>query len=348
MSRRVRVVLLGVAAILLLGSLAIGGWIVHNLGALERDMAAVREAGFVEKTVTIDGVTIHYGEGPDHGPPLLLLHGQASDWKSYARVLPALAEHYHVLAPDIHGHGGTDRTPDKYSAGAIGRDLAAFIREVIGQPAVVAGHSSGGLLAVWLAANEPELVRAVILEDPPLFTTLFPRAEQTWNYVDLATTTHRFLQSGESDFVVYAIEHGKFFSLFGGLRDRMIESAEAQRAEDPAQPISFWYMPAVMNDLLRSMERYDPRFGQTFYDGSWNEGLGDHAQALSRIHAPTELLHANWIVDDEGILRGAMDDQDARRARDALPNVRFHRVDSGHGIHLEEPEAFVEIVMAAR
>jgi pimeloyl-ACP methyl ester carboxylesterase len=58
---------------------------------------------------------------------------------------------------------------------------------VIGETAVVSGHSSGGLLAVWLAANAPDTVRGVILEDPPLFTTTLPRAEKTWNYVDLAT-----------------------------------------------------------------------------------------------------------------------------------------------------------------
>lgn len=66
---------------------------------------------------------------------------------------------------------------------------------MISQPVVVSGHSSGGQLAAWLAGHRPDLISAVVLEDPPLFTTLLPRAKQTWNWVDLATTCHDFLES---------------------------------------------------------------------------------------------------------------------------------------------------------
>jgi hypothetical protein len=52
-----------------------------------------------------------------------------------------------------------------------------------------------------LAANHPDLVRGVVLEDPPFFTTMLPRVEKTWNYVDLATGAHTFLASDEEDFV---------------------------------------------------------------------------------------------------------------------------------------------------
>src|SRR5690606_14333560 len=99
-------------------------------------------AGFVEKDVTVGGSRIHYAEGPDNGPALLLIHGQIMDWTSYARVLPDLAEEYHVFVVDCHGHGKSDKDPRKYSARAMGRDLAQFIRQVIGEPAVVSGHSS--------------------------------------------------------------------------------------------------------------------------------------------------------------------------------------------------------------
>jgi pimeloyl-ACP methyl ester carboxylesterase len=57
------------------------------------------------------------------------------------------------------------------TAGQIGNDLVNFIETVIGEPVYVTGNSSGGLLTVWLAANRPDLVKAVVLEDPPLFSS---------------------------------------------------------------------------------------------------------------------------------------------------------------------------------
>ncbi len=92
----------------------------------------------------IGPVTLNYAEGPDNGPPLLLLHAQHMDWYSYSRVLPDLSKSFHVFAVSYHGHGKT-RAPVEYmNAAHIGADLAAFIRSVIKEPAYVSGNSSGG------------------------------------------------------------------------------------------------------------------------------------------------------------------------------------------------------------
>ncbi|MCA9954238.1 MAG: alpha/beta hydrolase [Anaerolineales bacterium] len=337
-------IILGIlATILALIGLGIGGFIFHTLTYFRRSMTAVFRAGFTEKQVSINGSTIHYAEGPANGPPLLLIHGQAVDWQNYARVLPALAAHYHIFAVDCYGHGRSACAPEKYSAAALGQDLAQFIREVVGETAVVSGHSSGGLLAVWLAANALELVRGVVLEDPPLFTTTLPRATKTWNYVDLATTAHNFLASGETDFVAYNAQHSKLFTLFKGLQPKLTKTILDYRAKHPNDPVKVFYMPPVLNELLRGLNNYDPRFGQAFYDGSWNNNF-DQAEALARISVPAVLIHTNWQYDADGILMAAMDDKDAEQARSLIPNVQFYKVDSGHGFHFEKPGDFVHIM----
>ena len=71
--------------------------------------------------------------------------------------------------------GRSTRTPGRYSYNRIGEDLVAFIDAVIGRPALVAGLSSGGVLALWLGANAPAEVLAVIAEDPPIFSSVWPR-----------------------------------------------------------------------------------------------------------------------------------------------------------------------------
>ena len=347
MKKSIRLVFWIFVGLVSLIALGIGGYVLNTMTYFKRSMTAVWQAGFVEKQVTINGDIVNYAEGPQNGPPLLLIHGQTVDWQSYASVLPELAAHYHIFAVDCYGHGRSAQAPEKYSIEALGTDLAAFMNEVIEEPAVVSGHSSGGLLAVWLAANNPEQVQGIVLEDPPLFTTQLPRAEKTWNYVDLATTAHHFLESGETDFVTYNAVHSRLFTLFQELQKPLTKSILAYRAKHPHEPVKVFYMPPVMNELLRGFNNYDPRFGQAFYDGSWNEGY-DEAMALASISAPTALIHTNWSYDEDGILMAAMDDQDAEKARSLIQDVQFFKVDSGHGFHFEKPGEFVQILVDFR
>src|SRR3546814_7957166 len=110
----------------------------------------------------------------------MLLHAQLMYWLDYSRVMPALAKDYHVFVVDYQGHGATTY-PDDYpmTANQIGADLGAFMDQLIAQPAFVSGNSSGGLLTAWLAANRPDAVRAVVLEDPPLFASEYPEIKNT-------------------------------------------------------------------------------------------------------------------------------------------------------------------------
>jgi pimeloyl-ACP methyl ester carboxylesterase len=94
------------------------------------------------------------------GPPVLLLHGLmgcAATWAPVAAWLPG-----RVLAPDAAGHGRSQaRGP--WTTGRMAQDAAELL-EAVG-PAVVVGHSMGGLHGVVLAARRPDLVRALVVED---------------------------------------------------------------------------------------------------------------------------------------------------------------------------------------
>src|SRR5512138_1997682 len=131
--------------------------------------------GFREQCFQAGDVSLNYVVGPDNGLPLLLIPGQMESWQGYKRVLPELSSRFQVFAPDLRGHGGSSRTPGRYSYNLCGSDLQYFIHEVIDGPALVAGLSSGGVLALWLGANAPLDVLAVIAEDPPIFSSVWPR-----------------------------------------------------------------------------------------------------------------------------------------------------------------------------
>lgn len=334
----------GTAGLVVLGAAAGGGYVYNNLTYFSRHIGAVERAGVTEKSVDIDGRRINYAEGPAGGAVLLLIHGQSGDWQNYARVLPALTEDFHVFAVDCFGHGGSAWLPETYSATAHGAVLADFIDSVIGEPVIVSGHSSGGHLAAWLAANASQHVRAVVMEDPPLFTTPLPRAERTWNYVDLATNAHRFLASDEDDFVAYQARHTRMWQFFGDDKDWFIDQGLSHRAEYPDEPITWWSLPPALNESFRALDGYDPRFGDTFFTGVWDEDF-DHAATLAGIMVPAVLIHTNVDHDEDGVLMAAMDDDDAARARSLIPNLQFHKVNSGHNFHWEKPKDFVDILL---
>ncbi|MGB9227825.1 alpha/beta fold hydrolase [Mycobacterium sp.] len=116
--------------------------------------ARVAAAGYLSQTARIGEVDLAYMQGPNNGPPLVLLHAQRMDWFSYSRVLPALAKRFHVFAVDYPGHGSTAvRDGYQMTGNRIGTDLAAFIETTIAEPVYASGNSSGGLLAGWLAAT---------------------------------------------------------------------------------------------------------------------------------------------------------------------------------------------------
>ncbi len=129
-------------------------------------------------TITLGGVGIHYAEALGDGDALVLLHGITDSLDTYEPLLPELSQWAHVYALDLRGHGGSSNV-GSYRAHDYAADVAAFIRTVIGRPAVVAGHSLGGLVAAALAPDAPRWVRGVLLEDPPMYLGDMARFHQT-------------------------------------------------------------------------------------------------------------------------------------------------------------------------
>jgi pimeloyl-ACP methyl ester carboxylesterase len=114
------------------------------------------------------GLTINYAEGPANGSPLVLLHGGTARWQELNPLINELEHHWHVYACDQRGHGKSDRAA-AYRVVDFVPDTVAFIKQHIGAPTVLLGHSGGAIVTLGVASQIPELIRAVVLLDPPLF-----------------------------------------------------------------------------------------------------------------------------------------------------------------------------------
>ena len=115
-----------------------------------------------------DPAIVYTEGGSEHGQPLVLLHGLSANATSWAPVIARTAPEWRSYAVDLRGHGRSARTPGHYRLEDYVDDADRLL-EVIGEPAVVVGHSLGSIVAASLAQDRHPLVAAVFLEDPPLY-----------------------------------------------------------------------------------------------------------------------------------------------------------------------------------
>lgn len=122
--------------------------------------------GFKNGYATVNNVRIHYVTGGT-GKILVLLSGWPQTWWSFHKMMPALQQHYTVIAIDYRGMGTSDRPASGYDKKTIAGDIAALLKSLGYQHAFVAGHDIGAQVAFSLAANYPELVEKLVMIDVP-------------------------------------------------------------------------------------------------------------------------------------------------------------------------------------
>jgi 3-oxoadipate enol-lactonase len=110
-----------------------------------------------------DGVSLHYLEAGE-GTPLVLLHGVGSVARTWDAQLAELSDRWRCIAVDLRGSGESRAPAPSISIDAFAADAAELVRALDG-PAHVCGLSLGGVVALRLAATEPEAVRSLVIAD---------------------------------------------------------------------------------------------------------------------------------------------------------------------------------------
>jgi pimeloyl-ACP methyl ester carboxylesterase len=261
-----------------------------------------------------DDVVLAYDDvGQGDGPPIVLLHGLSQARTTWAGFVPSLSQGRRVVAVDHRGHGESSHAPGTYDLSHYGPDAVAFCDQVVGEPAVLVGHSLGGVIAQYVARERPDLVVAVVLEDPPLF---FGEATEEPN-------------SGVATFFPMMRE------MLRGLRDRgaALEEYEAVVRAAPALNGS----AATMADILgeegtraqaEAWRRLDPEVFTPAIDGGALAG----AEPEVPISCPIRLLRA------DPALGPAFAPAHEERYVAANPHAVVEEVTgASHAIHDEQP-----------
>lgn len=271
-----------------------------------------------EATFDTGKVLLNYAEGPAAGLPLVMLHGGSGRWQLYSGMLAKLAECCHVYAPDLRGHGKSGRVPWGYTIRYYVEDIGTFLREVSG-PAVLMGHSLGGIIAVATAKACPDLVRALVVGDAPLDTA-------TWG---------QLMRDGQGKLAAWR-------ALAGGKHP--VEEIERLLGDAPEGSSTvreiFGEGSPIINELAERLYLNDPDMLGMLIEDYDNVAAGYEMETvLPAIRCSVLLLQAD---PEKG---GALSDAEVARALPLLTrpsHVKFPGL--SHMLFWEDPQAVLKAV----
>ena len=258
-------------------------------------------------------------ESGAEGPPLVLLHGVTRCRDDWRPVLPALGRDWRVIAADHRGHGDSGRA-EGYLVADYVADAVRLVRDAIGEPVVILGHSLGAMVAAGVAAAVPDLVRGAILEDPPFHGMGARIAGTAWQplFAGMQAAARRGgtvddLAKALADIVLPTADGGT--TRLGALRD-----------------------PAALAWSAACLARLDPEVFVPLVAGRWLDGY-DPVGVARQIRCPVVLLHADPRAG------GALADDEAAAFATAVADCHVERFPgAGHLLHWQVPDRVVAAV----
>ncbi len=125
------------------------------------------EPALTHHTATVNGIRLHYVTA-GAGDPVVLLHGWPQTWREWRRIIPALAEHHTVVAPDLRGFGDSDKPATGYDKRTVAEDIYQLVGQLGLGPIHLVGHDIGMMVAYAYASAHPDQVRTLVLAEAGL------------------------------------------------------------------------------------------------------------------------------------------------------------------------------------
>lgn len=269
--------------------------------------------------IKANGLRLHcltWGD-PD-ATPILLLHPTGFLARTWQPVAELLAARYRVFAPDARGHGDSDKPESGYDWQNIVDDLTCLLDQLGLRDIPVVGHSMGGGVAAFIAANHPDRFSRLVLIEPIIFPADYfgerdgsnpmsdaaRKRRMVWDSVDQIIESYRTRPAFER-WIPYALriyaEHGTFRREAGHVELKCPGVIEAQ-----------------LFDNSSSLNTWD---------------------LLDRIDTPALVIRGALTESPVGAL--------AERVADRLPNARLLSIeDAGHMAPMERPDVIAREVLS--
>lgn len=264
----------------------------------------------VRQTLSLPNIQLSYLEWNPGDEPLLLLHGLADHALVWSSLGDYLANQYHIVAPDMRGHGESSKPAQNYGFADAIADLESLMDHLGWSSAHVIGHSwTGKLAAIW-ARQYPERLRSMILVDPIFI----------WKMSSLLKVTFPLL---------YRVL--PFLKTMGPF-----DSYEA--AETQARQLSQYqaWTPLQQQVFQATMEQKpDGRWGSKFTRAA-RDGIFEDVMRVAGLTIPVD-IPTLFIQPEKGVNR---QEWQLKPYKAYLKNLRICQVPGNHWPFLVEPETF--------
>jgi pimeloyl-ACP methyl ester carboxylesterase len=250
-------------------------------------------------------------EWPGAGVPFLLVHGLASNARTWDHVAAYLNEYGHrVVAVDQRGHGLSDKPDAGYSFEETTADLRELMQQLGMERPVLAGQSWGGNVVLQYGAQWPESIRGLVLVDGG-FIDLAADPEATWEQISIDLKPPHLIGTPRSQM----LERMRGFH--GDWPEETLEMAMANFETMEDGTIRPWLTLDRHMQIVRALWEQRP------------------AQIYPHVSVPTLIAVADAGMNERRRARRAAE---VGAAEAGLPNSRVrHFVDSHHDIHMERP-----------
>jgi pimeloyl-ACP methyl ester carboxylesterase len=257
-------------------------------------------------TVNVDGLDVFYREaGHPSRPAVLLLHGFPSASHMFRDLIPELADHYHVVAPDLPGFGMTEQPPREkfgYTFANITKVIDRFTEALGLKEFVIYVFDYGAPIGFRLAVKHPERINAIVTQNGNTYlegiSEAFAPIQTYWNE---PTKANRDALRG------FLTPATTLFQYTHGVADLNLVSPDGRNLDD-------FYLTRPGNDEIQL---------DLFLDYQSNVAFYDTIQAYLRQHQPPVL--AVWGKNDPFFVPPG-----AEAFKRDVPSADIRFVDSGH------------------
>jgi pimeloyl-ACP methyl ester carboxylesterase len=274
-----------------------------------------------------DGVTLGFDDDGS-GPPIVLLHGLSMSRRTWDRFVSDLRERFRVIQLDQRGHGESSHAPGTYVLDTYLSDTVAFLEKVARGPSMLVGHSLGGVIAHGVAQTRPDLVRNIMLEDPPLYVTDRMRSGLERDEASPIARMFPVMRQLSRDMQARNAPLDEWITMLSGVPALNGRGTMAEVLG-----------PDGTNALAEAFSRLDPEIFTPAIEGTAIAGTPDLSKALG---CPAVVLRG------DPALGPAFTAEDEERFLRTKPHARVVLVEgASHQIHDEQPERFLHELRSA-
>lgn len=262
---------------------------------------------------TDSGLEIHYAvlepQTPSEGEgklPIVLIHGLAGSRYSWADIAAPFVEKGHtVFLTDSRGHGNSQRSPGEYTVTKYAADMVELVDNVVKGPVIVGGHSLGAVMSYFVAHARPDLVKSVLLEDPPMYLS------------------ENFAASPYKALFEQALQDTLTWQSQGKTAKEIAEIMSTRPGAADGTTMGALYTPEGLFSTAHGRAFMDPEMWRSSLEGK----MADH-DANKGVQVPGILLRA------DGKMGAAFMPDQVERFAKVAPNVKVVEVEGcGHSIH---------------